>query len=57
MQITETMQKTAGLHGDAAVNGFNYEWKYLATSEGSYIEQESYFTAPSFTATARKDGK
>jgi TldD protein len=37
--------------------GFDYEWKYLATSEGSYIEQEIYRTAPGFTVTARKGGK
>ena len=33
----------------------SYEWKYFASSEGSYIEQESWFTNPSFTVTARKD--
>jgi TldD protein len=33
----------------------SYEWKYFASSEGSYIEQESYFTSPSFSVTARKD--
>ncbi len=36
---------------------FDYEWKYLATSEGSYIEQEIWRTAPGFTVTALKDGK
>jgi TldD protein len=33
---------------------FDFEWKYLATSEGSYLEQEIWRTAPSFTVTARK---
>ena len=28
---------------------FDYEWKYLATSEGSYIEQEIWRTSPGFT--------
>ncbi len=32
---------------------FDYEWKYLATSEGSYIEQEVWRSSPSFTAIAR----
>jgi TldD protein len=32
-----------------------YEWKYFASSEGSYIEQESWFTNPNFSVTARKD--
>ena len=36
---------------------FDYEWKYLATSEGSYVEQEIWRTAPAFTATARRDGR
>jgi len=36
---------------------FDYEWKYLATSEGSYLEQEIWRTAPSFSVTARKGGK
>jgi TldD protein len=33
----------------------SYEWKYFASSEGSYIEQESWFTLPGFSVTARKD--
>ena len=34
-----------------------HEWKYFASSEGSYIEQEVYTTSPSFTVTARKNGE
>jgi TldD protein len=33
------------------------EWKYFASTEGSYIEQELWTTTPSFTVTARKDGE
>ena len=33
------------------------EWKYFASSEGSYIEQEVFTTSPQFTVTARKDGE
>jgi len=33
------------------------EWKYFASSEGSYIEQEVFTTTPSFNVTARKDGE
>jgi TldD protein len=33
------------------------EWKYFASSEGSYIEQEVVTTTPTFTVTARKDGQ
>jgi TldD protein len=32
---------------------FDYEWKYLATTEGSYIEQEVWRTFGSYTAIAR----
>ena len=34
-----------------------HEWKYFASSEGSYIEQEIYTTTPSFTVSARKNGE
>jgi TldD protein len=37
----------------ASVN-VNQEWKYFASSEGSYIEQEIMSTNPNFTVTARK---
>ena len=33
------------------------EWKYFASSEGSYIEQEVFTTTPGFSVTARKDGE
>lgn len=33
------------------------EWKYFASSEGSYIEQETFTTTPQFSVTARKDGE
>ena len=33
----------------------SYEWKYFASSEGSYIEQESWQTNPNFSVTARRD--
>ena len=42
------------------VNAFislEHEWRYFASSEGSYIEQEIYTTTPSFTVTARKNGE
>ena len=34
--------------------GFSTEWKYFASSEGSYIEQEIFSTMPSFTVTAKR---
>ncbi len=33
---------------------FNSEWKYFASSEGSYIEQELFSTMPSFNVTAKR---
>jgi TldD protein len=33
---------------------FNTEWKYLATSEGSYIEQDLISTSANFSVTARR---
>src|SRR6185295_16016133 len=36
--------------------GINNEWKYFASSEGSYIEQETWEMTPSFSVSARKDG-
>ena len=57
VDATTRMQKHPDvMFANAAVN-FNYEWKFLATSEGSFIEQVFYYTACSMSATARKDGK
>ncbi len=33
---------------------FGSEWKYFASSEGSYIEQETFTTMPSFSVTAKR---
>ncbi len=33
---------------------FSGEWKYFASSEGSYIEQELFSTMPSFSVTAKR---
>jgi TldD protein len=55
--VTEIMQKADGVFMAVAAVNFNYEWKYLATTEGSFIEQVSYFTAANMTATARRNGQ
>jgi TldD protein len=42
--------------GVIAVNAnanHGYEWRYFASSEGSYIEQELYTTSPSLSVTAK----
>jgi TldD protein len=33
---------------------FSSEWKYFASTEGSYIEQETFSTMPSFSVTAKR---
>ena len=56
VEVSRIMQKNPDVaFANAAVN-FNYEWKCLATSDGSFIEQVFYYTSASATATARKDG-
>ncbi|MCC7033864.1 MAG: TldD/PmbA family protein [Acidobacteria bacterium] len=57
MQINEAALKVPDVIRVQSSMAFDYEWKYLATSEGSYIEQELWRTAPGFTVFARKDGK
>src|ERR1700704_2655788 len=42
--VTATMQKNASVLFAVASVGFEHEWKYLATSEGSFIEQVFHFT-------------
>src|SRR5918993_4429555 len=53
MKINELALKQPNIIRVNSNIGFDYEWKYLATSEGSYIEQEIWRTAPSFSVTAR----
>lgn len=48
--------KAAAVKGVTAVNvacTHGYEWRYFASSEGSYIEQELFTTSPTFSVTAR----
>ena len=51
--VTAAIQKTPGILFATATAGFEYEWKYLATSEGSFIEQLFRFCNCSASATAR----
>ena len=51
--VTSAIQKTPGILFANATAGFEYEWKYLATSEGSFIEQLFHFCNCSASATAR----
>jgi TldD protein len=53
LKVNDAVRKNKGIVRVQSQMSFDYEWKYLATSEGSYIEQEVWRTAPGFTAIAR----
>ena len=55
-KIVDAVVKTKEVTNVTASIQLEHEWKYYASSEGSYIEQEIFTTSPSFTVTARKDG-
>ena len=50
------VDKAKDVKGVTAINvtaNHGYEWRYFASSEGSYIEQELYTTTPNLTITAK----
>jgi TldD protein len=50
------VDKASKVQGVTSVNvscNCSYEWRYFASSEGSYIEQELFTTSPNFSVTAR----
>jgi TldD protein len=50
------LDRARGVQGVTAVNvsaNVDYEWRYFASTEGSYIEQEIITTSPSMSVTAR----
>jgi TldD protein len=52
-KIVDVVVKNKGVQNVNVSANISYEWKYLATSEGSYIEWRQ--ANPSFSVTARKD--
>ncbi len=56
-KVVDTVVKTKEVTNVNASVALEHEWKYFASSEGSYIEQEIFTTTPTFTVTARKDGQ
>jgi TldD protein len=56
-KIVDAVVKTKEVTNVTASVQLEHEWKYFASSEGSYIEQDVFTTTPSFTVTARKDGE
>jgi TldD protein len=53
-QLNETALKQKDIIRVQSQISVDFEWKYLATSEGSFIEQEIWRTFPSFNVTARR---
>jgi len=51
--VSSTMQKNPAVMFAVVSMSFEHEWKYLATSEGSFIEQVFHFTSCDADATAR----
>jgi TldD protein len=56
-KVVDIVTRTKEVTNVSASVGVEHEWKYFASSEGSYIEQEVWNTSPSFTVTARKNGE
>jgi TldD protein len=54
-KVVDAVLKNKDVQSVVAAVQVNYEWKYFASSEGSYIEQETWMTTPTFSVTARKD--
>ncbi|HEY8549025.1 MAG TPA: TldD/PmbA family protein [Vicinamibacterales bacterium] len=57
VKTTDAIQKNKAVLFATAVMNFNYEWKYLGTSEGSFIEQVFFYTTCGCSATARHQGQ
>jgi TldD protein len=53
LQVNEAVLAAKGVFRVQSNMAFDFEWKYLATSEGSYIEQEVWRAAGNLTAFAR----
>ena len=54
--IVDRASKVAGVTAVNASVNHGYEWRYFASSLGSYIEQELYTTSPSLSITATANG-
>ena len=52
-KVVDTAAKVKGVSSVTCSVGINNEWKYFASSEGSYIEQETYEITPQFNVSAK----
>jgi TldD protein len=55
--VVEQASKVDGVVRVQANARVSYEWRYFASTEGSYIEQENYTTSPGMSVTAEVDGE
>jgi TldD protein len=55
--IVDRASGVSGVTRVAASARVTYEWRYFASTEGSYIEQESYQTSPTLSVTAEVGGE
>ena len=51
--IVDKASKVANVTAVSVTVNHGYEWRYYASSEGSYIEQELFTTTPNMTVTAK----
>jgi TldD protein len=56
-RVVDAALKTKDVANVSASVQVEHEWKYFASSEGSYIEQELWSASPSFTVTAHRNGE
>jgi len=52
-KVVDTAANVKGVSSVTCSVGINNEWKYFASSEGSYIEQETFEMTPQFNVSAR----
>src|SRR5262245_4869554 len=52
-KVVDTALKVQGVTSVNASVGITNEWKYFASSEGSYIEQETFEITPTFNVSAK----
>lgn len=52
LKVNEEMLKVDGIKVATAFLNFNEIWKYFASTDGSFIEQDLFFCNPNFTAVA-----
>ena len=52
-QVVDAVMKNKGVSSVTAAVGITGEWRYFASSEGSYIEQETFEITPTFNVSAK----